>query len=81
MLALTGPGTHSPREIAHSLGVPVAAVLPDDARSAALLSDGIGGQRTLTSGALLRSARAAGKALRDHLAVMTQDAATAGLVR
>jgi len=70
-LLLTGPGTHTPREVARALGVPVAAVLPDDARSAALLSDGLGGRRTLGSGSLLRSARAAGDALRDHVAVVT----------
>ncbi len=71
-LLLTGPGPHSAREVAQALGVPVAAVLPDDARSAALLSDGQGGQRNFTTGSLLRSARAAGKALREHVAVMTQ---------
>jgi hypothetical protein len=65
-LLLTGRGTHSAREVAHALGVPVAAWFPDDARSAALLSDGVGGQRTLASGALLRSAQAAGNALRGH---------------
>jgi hypothetical protein len=80
-LLLTGPGTHSAREVAHALGIPIAAVLPDDARSAALLSDGLGGQRSLTSGALLRSARAAGTALRDHAAVMARQPATAGAAR
>jgi hypothetical protein len=65
-LILTGPGTHPRREVARALGVPVAAVLADDARSAAMLSDGVGGQRQLTSAALLRSAKDAGKALRDH---------------
>jgi hypothetical protein len=73
-LVLTGPGTYSAHEVGHALGVPVAAVLPDDVRSAALLSDGVGGQRTLSSGTLLRSARAAGKALRDHVALMTRQA-------
>ena len=70
-LLLTGPGTHTAREIAHTLGVPVAAVLPDDGRAAALLSDGLGSQRYLNSGALLRAARSAGRALRDHVTVMT----------
>ncbi len=60
------------------LGVPVAAVLPDDARGAALLSDGAGGQRTFTSGALLRSARVAGKALREHIAVVTPPSSDCG---
>ena len=72
-LMLTGPGTHSRREVAHALGVPVAAVLPDDARSAAVLSDGLGGQRTLASGSLFRSAKAAGNALREHFVVTTRE--------
>jgi hypothetical protein len=66
-LLVTGPGTHSAREVAHALRLPLAAVLPDDARGAALLSDGIGAQRTLASGGLLRSASAAGQALREHM--------------
>ena len=70
-ILLTGPGAHSAREVERALGIPVAAVLPDDARSAVLLSDGIGGSRRLTSGPLFRSAGAAGKALRDHLSVTT----------
>jgi hypothetical protein len=80
-LLLTGRGTHSAREVAHALGVPVVAVLPDDARSAALLSDGLGGQRTLTSGALLRSAQAASRALRRRQAVLPHQSAAAGSVR
>jgi hypothetical protein len=78
-LLLTGPGTHSPREVAGALGVPVAAVLPDDSRSAAVFSDGAGSHRHLTSGALLRSSKAAGRALRDHLDVMTPQPAEAGV--
>ena len=42
VLLISGPGTHPPREVSQALGVPVAAVLPDDPRSAALLSDGTG---------------------------------------
>jgi hypothetical protein len=80
-LLLCGPGTHTPREVAHALGVPVAAVLPDDARCAALLSDGLGGPRTFTSAALLRSARAAGGALREHVAVATSQSPSAGVLR
>ncbi len=74
-LLLTGPGTRSAREVAQAVGVPVAAALPDDARSAALLSDGLGGERNLSSRALLRSARAAGQALRDHVADTTRPSA------
>ena len=80
-LLLTGPGSHSRREVAHALGLPVAVVLPDDARSAALLSDGVGGQRTLTAGSLLRSARAAGKALREHIGATTPPAPAAVALR
>jgi hypothetical protein len=80
-LLLSGPGAHSRRDVVRALGVPVAAVLPDDARSAALLSDGVGGQRTLTSGSLLRSAKAAGKALREHIAAATPPVPTAGAPR
>jgi hypothetical protein len=39
-LLLTGPGDHSPRTVAHELDTPVATVLPDDPRSAAVLSFG-----------------------------------------
>jgi hypothetical protein len=81
VLLLTGPSTHSAREVAQALGVPVAAALPDDAKSAALLSDGVGGRRNLTSGALLRSARTAAQALRDHVGDSTQRPATAGARR
>jgi len=80
-LLLTGPGTHSVREVAHALGLPVAAVLPDDARSAALLSDGLGTHRQLMSGALLRAAAVAGRALRDHNAVVARQVAEAGVAR
>jgi hypothetical protein len=80
-LLVTGPGAHSAREVAQALRLPLAAVLPDDARSAALLSDGIGVRRSLTSGALLRSASAAGQALREHVAVMTHPTAIAGAAR
>ncbi len=80
-LLLTGPGTHSAREVAQALGIPVAAVLPDDARSAALLSDGVGGERSLSSGSLLRSARAAGQALRDHVTDATRQSAREGALR
>lgn len=80
-LLLTRQGTHSAREVGHALGVPVAAGLADDARSAALLSDGLGGHRTLTTGALLRSARTAGKALRGLEDVRTHDPTAAGGAR
>jgi len=74
VLLLTGPGTHSVREVAHALDIPVAAVLPDDSRTAALLSDGLGRRRSLTNGSLLRAAKTAGLKLRGHVAAMTQPA-------
>jgi hypothetical protein len=77
-LLVTGPGTHSAREVSRVLGVSVAAVLPDDARSAALLSDGAGSLRILRRGSLLRSAQVAGNALRDYEAVPMHQAASAG---
>jgi hypothetical protein len=70
-LLVTGPGTQSPSDVARALRVPVAAVLPDDPRTAALLSDGIGGRRNVRSAPLMRSARTAGGALRGHAEVMT----------
>ncbi|HUC27140.1 MAG TPA: hypothetical protein VMA73_30980 [Streptosporangiaceae bacterium] len=80
-LLLTGPGTRSAREVAHALSLPVAAVLPADSRTASLLSDGVGGQRQLGSGPLMRSARAAGRALCDRATVMSGQPADGGLVR
>jgi hypothetical protein len=65
-LLLTGPGPHSAREIADALGVPVAARLADDARTAAVLSDGAGGRRKLVAGQLIRTARTAGHTIRGH---------------
>jgi hypothetical protein len=63
-LLLTGPGTHSAREVTDSLALPVLASLPDDPRTAVLLSDGIGRRGHLGSAPLLRSARAVVEALR-----------------
>jgi len=80
-LLLTGPGTHSVRDVAHALGLPVAAVLPDDTRSAALLSDGLGTHRQLMSGALLRAAAVAGRALREHNTVVARQLAEASAAR
>lgn len=71
-LLVTGPGTHSPRQVAHALRLPVAAVLPADGRAARLLSDGIGPRRPLRSAPLLRAAGAAGAALRGHPSVLAR---------
>jgi hypothetical protein len=80
-LLVTGPGTYSANEVGHALRVPVAAVLPADSRTASLLSDGADGQRQLASGPLMRSARAAGQALRDHVTVMSGQPAGGGGLR
>jgi len=68
VLILTGPGTYPAREIAGALGAEVAAVLPDDARSAAALSDGARRPRRLGSADLMKAATGAGQALRKHAA-------------
>jgi hypothetical protein len=81
VLLVTGPGTHPAREVAQALGVPVAAVLPADPRTASLLSDGLGGQRQLASGPLLRSAAAAGQALRRPAVAVSGQPAEAGAAR
>ena len=62
---LVGEGTASGREIARTLGVPVAGQLPDDPKTAGVLSDGLGSRRALDSRPLLRAATAAGRRLRD----------------
>jgi hypothetical protein len=61
---LSGRAAYSAREVAESLGVPVLASLPDDPKTAAVLSDGLGRHSQLGSSPLLRSARAAGQAMR-----------------
>jgi hypothetical protein len=65
MTLLVGEGTASGREVARTLGVPVAGQLPDDAKTAGVLSDGLGSRRALDSRPLLRAATAAGRRLRD----------------
>jgi len=66
VLLLTGSGTHSARDVAQALELPVAAMLPHDIRAAALLSDGTGPRGRIRTSPLLRAAGAAGAALRQH---------------
>jgi MinD-like ATPase involved in chromosome partitioning or flagellar assembly len=66
VLLLTGSGTHSARDIAQALQVPVLASLPHDPRAAAVLSDGTGARNHLRTAPLMRSARTACAALREH---------------
>lgn len=63
-LLLTGAGSHSASEIADVLGLPVLASLPDDQKTAAVLSGGTGRRDKLGSAPLIRRARCAGLALR-----------------
>lgn len=64
-LLLIGRGTHSARDVQRVLGVQVAGTLTDDDKTASMLSDGTGSRRGLAARPLLRSARPAGRALRE----------------
>jgi hypothetical protein len=64
-LLLVGDGTHTPREVARALGVPVMASLPHDPKAASVLSDGAGSRRGLQARPLIRAAGPAGRALRE----------------
>jgi hypothetical protein len=68
VLLVVGEGTHAAKEVSRALGVPVAAVLPEDKKTASVLSDGTGGRRGLAGRPLVRAATAAGRALREALA-------------
>jgi hypothetical protein len=65
VLLLVGEGTSSGREIARTLGVPVAGQLPEDARTAAVLSDGAAGRHRLESRPLIRAGATAGHGMRE----------------
>jgi hypothetical protein len=80
-LLLTGPGTHSARDVANALSLPVLAVLPDDPRTARVLSDGLGDRRYLARGPLIRAAGTAGQALRNYHATPSRPPARAGATR
>jgi hypothetical protein len=64
-LLLIGEGTHTAREVARALGVPVTGALPYDLKAASVLSDGVGSRRGLQARPLIRAAGPAGRALRD----------------
>lgn len=66
-LLLTGPGSHSPREVSEVLGLPVVASFPDDPRAAGVLSTGTGRRGQLASAPMLRSAKTTGHALRTRV--------------
>jgi hypothetical protein len=65
VILLVGQGTASSREVADTLGVPVAGQLPDDIKTAAALSDGAGSRRRLDARPLIRAATAAGRGMRE----------------
>jgi hypothetical protein len=65
VILLVGDGTASGREVAKTLGVPVAGQLPEDDKTAAVLSDGLGSRRSLDSRPLIRAAATAGRGIRE----------------
>ncbi|MGD0373538.1 MAG: hypothetical protein ABSB01_02975 [Streptosporangiaceae bacterium] len=67
-LLLVGEGTHSAREIGNALGVAIAGSLPQDRKTAAVLSDGAGGRRGLSARPLIRTAGGVGRSLRATVA-------------
>lgn len=62
-LLIVAEGGHSPKEIASALGVRVLASMPQDGKTAAVLSDGEGRRHGLAERPLMRAARTAGQAL------------------
>ena len=64
VLLTVGDGAASSRELAKTLGVPVAGHLPADPKTAAVLSDGLGSRRRLTERPLIRAAAAVGRGIR-----------------
>jgi hypothetical protein len=55
--------SHAAGEIAKALGVPVIGTLPMDAKTAAVLSDGVGRRSGLSSRPLMRAARTVGQSM------------------
>jgi hypothetical protein len=65
---VTGEGPYSAREVADMLGAALAAVLPDDLRTARVLADGTGSRARLASRPLMLAAQHAARALHDQAA-------------
>jgi hypothetical protein len=63
-LLVVGEGEHSPREVGRTLGVTVAGSLPQDRKTAAVLSDGAGSRRGLQARPLIRAAAGVARSLR-----------------
>jgi len=68
LILLIGAGGAPAREITRTLGVPVAGHLPEDPKTAAVLSDGLGSRARLDTRPLLRAATTAARALLDAAA-------------
>ena len=64
VLLTVGDGATSSRELAKTLGVPVAGHLPADPKTASVLSDGLGSRRRLNERPLIRAAAAVGRGIR-----------------
>jgi hypothetical protein len=64
VLLTVGDGVTSSRELARTLGVPVAGHLPADPKTAGVLSDGLGSRRRLSERPLIRAAAAVGRGIR-----------------
>lgn len=62
-ILLTRAGGYTARQVAAALGVPIAATLPSDPKTAAYLSDGEGTVRGLATRPLMRAAAAAARKL------------------
>jgi hypothetical protein len=62
-LLLVGDNGHSSGEISRTLGAPVLASLPVDAKTASVLSDGLGRRTNLADRPLMRAAHPAGVAI------------------
>jgi hypothetical protein len=65
VMLLVGEGTASGREVAKTLGVPVAGQLPADSKTASVLSDGAAGRHRLEARPLIRAATTAGHGMRE----------------
>jgi hypothetical protein len=62
-LLVTGPGPLPPKELSRALEVPLLGVLPEDRKSALILSDGAGARRGIDTSQLLRASGAAARTL------------------
>jgi hypothetical protein len=62
-LLVTGPGSLVPKELSRALGVPLLGALPDDAKAALVLSDGVGARRGVEASPLVRAAGATARRL------------------